>query len=231
MELGSGTRISVIIPTLNEERGIVRTIAALQALGSDEIIVVDGGSADRTRELAAAHGVRLAVTSAGRARQMNRGAELARGECLLFLHADTCLPASGLEDIRRALQDARVVGGRFDVALDGNRWSFRVIGALISWRSRLSRVATGDQGMFVRREIFERLGGFPEIPLMEDIALSRMLKKTGKIACLRSRVVTSARRWEKEGVGRTIVKMWCLKLLYLCGFSPYGLKRYYGDAR
>src|SRR5262245_43135951 len=227
----SGTRISVIIPTLNEERAIVRTIESLQALGPDEIIVVDGGSTDRTRELAAAHGVRLAVTSAGRARQMNRGAELARGESLLFLHADTCLPASGLEDIGRALQDPRVVAGRFDVALDGDRWSFRVIGALISWRSRLSRVATGDQGMFVRRVIFERLGGFPEIPLMEDIALSRMLKKTGKIACLRSRVVTSARRSEKEGVGRTIMRMWWLKLLYLCGFSPYGLKRYYGDAR
>jgi rSAM/selenodomain-associated transferase 2 len=231
MDQVSGARISVIVPTLNEERVIVQTIASLQALGPDEIIVVDGGSTDRTRELVAAQGVRLAITSAGRARQMNRGAELARGEALLFLHADTCLPESGLEDICRALQDPHIVAGRFDVELDSNRWSFKVIGALISMRSRLSRVATGDQGIFVRKVIFQRLGGFPEIPLMEDIALSRMLKKAGKIACLRSRVVTSARRWEREGLWSTIVRMWWLKLLYLCGFSPHGLKRYYGDAR
>ncbi len=227
----TGVRISVIVPTLNEEGAIVQTIVALQELSPDEIIVVDGGSTDRTRELVAARGVRLVVTDGGRARQMNKGAELAKGEALLFLHADTRLPESGFEDIRNALRDPRIVAGRFDVALDGNRWFFRVIGALISMRSRLSQVATGDQGVFVRKIIFQQLGGFPDIPLMEDIALSRMLKRKGKIACLRSRVITSARRWEREGLWSTIVRMWWLKLLYLCGISPHALKRYYDDAR
>jgi rSAM/selenodomain-associated transferase 2 len=227
----TGVRISVIVPTLNEEGAIVQTIVALQELSPDEIIVVDGGSTDRTRELVAVRGVRLVVTDGGRARQMNKGAELAKGEALLFLHADTRLPESGLEDIRNALRDPRIVAGRFDVALDGNRWFFRVIGALISMRSRLSQVATGDQGVFVRKIIFQQLGGFPDIPLMEDIALSRMLKRKGKIACLRSRVITSARRWEREGLWSTIVRMWWLKLLYSCGISPHALKRYYGDAR
>jgi hypothetical protein len=136
-----------------------------------------------------------------------------------------------LDDIRNALQDSQVVAGRFDVTLDGDRWIFRVIGALISARSRVTRVATGDQGIFVRRTVFEQLRGFPEIALMEDVAFSRTLKRTGNIACLKSRVITSARRWERDGLWATIFKMWCLKLLYLSGVSPRILKRYYGDAR
>lgn len=162
---------------------------------------------------------------------MNEGASAAGGDILLFLHADTRLPATALEDIEGAFLDPRCVGGRFDVELAGEHWMLRWIGAMISLRSRLSRVATGDQAIFVRRDVFDRLGGFPEIPIMEDVALSRMLKKEGAIACLRSRVITSARRWERDGVWSTIWKMWWLKLLYLAGVPPQTLKRRYADTR
>ena len=224
-------RVSIIIPVLNEERVILQTLESVACLGPDEIIVVDGGSTDGTRELIEAKRIPVVAAGRGRARQMNEGAKRAQGEVLLFLHADTELPPSALEDVRGALMDPRYVGGRFDIALDGNRLMFKVIAALISLRSRLSRVATGDQAIFVRADVFRDLGGFPDIPLMEDIALSRALKKKGKIACLRSRVVTSARRWESKGIFSTILNMWWLKLLYLGGVSPDRLKRFYGDLR
>lgn len=224
-------RISVIIPVFNEENTIAATLERLRPLKPEEIIVVDGGSTDRTRDILGGADVKFATSPRGRAQQMNRGAEAATGDLLLFLHADTALPATAMSDIRSAMEDPRRVGGRFDIELDGRRWMFRVIGNLISLRSRLTRIATGDQGIFVRRKVFENLGGFPRIPLMEDIAFSRMLKRRGRVACLRSRVITSARRWEKEGVWRTILKMWALRLLYLAGVSPPRLKRFYGDAR
>lgn len=224
-------RISVIIPVFNEENTIAATLERLRPLMPEEIIVADGGSTDRTRDILGGAGVKFVTSPRGRAEQMNRGAEAAAGDLLLFLHADTALPATAMSDIRSAMEDPRRVGGRFDIELDGRRWMFRVIGNLISLRSRLTRIATGDQGIFVRRKVFENLGGFPRIPLMEDIAFSRMLKRHGRVACLRSRVITSARRWEKEGVWRTILKMWALRLLYLAGVSPPRLKRFYGDAR
>lgn len=162
---------------------------------------------------------------------MNRGAEEALGEVLLFLHADTRLPASAFSDIAAALSDPRVVGGRFDIELDGAQRMLKVIGWMISYRSRLSKVGTGDQAIFVRRDVFEQMGGYPDLPLMEDIAFCRELKHRGMIACLRSRVVTSARRWEVEGVWRTILRMWTLKLLYFAGVPSARLKRYYVDSR
>lgn len=223
--------VSVIIPVLNEEKSIAATLARLSQIGPDETIVADGGSTDRTREIAADFRVRVIPSPRGRAEQMNRGAKAAAGEALLFLHADTALPATAVSEIRAALADPHCVGGRFDISLDGQRRIFKLIGFMISLRSRLSKVATGDQAIFVRREVFEEIGGFPEIPLMEDIAFSRALKRRGKVACLRSRVITSARRWETEGVCRTILKMWALKLLFLSGMSPFYLKRFYDDAR
>jgi rSAM/selenodomain-associated transferase 2 len=223
--------ISVIIPVLNEELTIAALLESLLRLEPDEILVVDGGSLDKTRELAAALGVRVISCARGRARQMNEGARLARGAVLLFLHADTRLPESAFVDIRGAMENPSNVGGRFDVALDSAGWVLKWVGAMISLRSRLSGVATGDQAIFVRREVFTRLGGYPDIPLMEDVALSRALKRAGKVACLKSRVITSARRWQTEGVWRTIFKMWVLKLLYLLGVSPFRLKRFYGEPR
>jgi len=224
-------RVSVIIPVLNEEKSIGSTIAALNALAPHEVIVVDGGSGDRTSRISVEAGAKALMTGPGRARQMNRGALEATGDVLLFLHADTRLPTSALRDIAAALNDARYVGGRFDVELDSDRWLLKVVGFMISLRSRLSKVGTGDQAIFVRREMFAELGGFPDMPLMEDIAFCRMLKRAGEVACLKSKVVTSARRWETDGVWRTIFRMWTLKLLYLAGVAPARLKRFYADTR
>ena len=224
-------KISVIIPVLNEETMIAATLQSLVTLKPDEIIVVDGGSGDQTREIAERFGVQVLLGARGRARQMNSGAAHASGEALLFLHADTRLPPSAFADIATALNDPHCVAGRFDIELEGSHWMLKFIAALINWRSRATKVGTGDQAIFLRREIFLRMGGYPEIPLMEDIALCRALKRMGGIACLRSRVVTSARRWENDGVWRTIVRMWTLKLLYLAGVAPARLQQFYADTR
>jgi rSAM/selenodomain-associated transferase 2 len=176
-------------------------------------------------------GAKVISADRGRARQMNRGAAAATGDALLFLHADTRLPPFAFRDIAAALNEPRCLGGRFDVELEGDHWMLKVIGRMISYRSRVTKVCTGDQAIFVRRDVFEQMGGFPDLPLMEDIAFCRMLKRMGDVACLRSRVVTSARRWEVDGVWRTILKMWSLKLLYLAGVSPARLKQYYADTR
>jgi len=224
-------RISVIMPVLNEEKTIGAALHALLPLGPHEIIVVDGGSGDRTRRISVEAGAKVLMTGPGRARQMNRGALEAMGDVLLFLHADTRLPASAFRDIESALSDPRYLGGRFDVELGSDRWLLKSVGFMISLRSRLSKVGTGDQAIFVRREIFAELGGFPDMPLMEDIAFCRKLKRMGDVACLKSKVVTSARRWETDGVWRTIFRMWTLKMLYLAGVSPARLKRFYADTR
>jgi rSAM/selenodomain-associated transferase 2 len=224
-------RIAVVMPVLNEEKNLAASVRAVQRLVPDELVVVDGGSTDRTRQICADLNVHCVGAPRGRAAQMNVGAARTTGEVLLFLHADTRLPDSAFDDIRAAFIDASCVGGRFDVRLDSDRAMHKIIGAMISLRSRLSKVGTGDQAIFIRRAVFARLGGFPEIPLMEDIALSRAMKRAGKVACLRSRVVTSARRWKIEGSWRTIFKMWILKSLYLLGVSPAHLKRFYDDGR
>lgn len=224
-------RLSVVIPVLNEEDYIASTLASVKAAGADEVIVVDGGSTDKTGEIVARTHTRLVAAPRGRARQMNAGARLARGDVLLFLHADTSLPASALADIQAALSEPSCVGGRFDVRLDGAGWALALVAGLINLRSRLTRVATGDQAIFVRHSVFDQLDGFADVPLMEDIAFCRRLKRTGRVACLKSQVVTSARRWDREGVLRTIVKMWILKTLYLAGVSPATLRRFYPNTR
>jgi rSAM/selenodomain-associated transferase 2 len=158
---------------------------------------------------------------------MNAGARVARGAVLVFLHADTWLPARALEDVGRALEDGAVVGGRFDVTFDSRRPIMRIVARLMNGRSRLTGIATGDQALFVRREVFIEVGGFPEIPLMEDVEFSRRLKRRGRLAALRTRVTTSARKWEREGALRTIALMWLLRLLHVCGVSPARLHRWY----
>jgi rSAM/selenodomain-associated transferase 2 len=162
---------------------------------------------------------------------MNAGAVSATGEILLFLHADTRLPPTAFDDVDRALADPDTVGGRFDVRLDRAGAVYRLIETLMNARSRATRIATGDQAIFVRRRVFEDLGGYAPIPLMEDVEFSRRLKRRGRVACLRTRVVTSARRWEQAGPWRTILRMWWLRALYAAGVSPHRLARAYTPIR
>jgi rSAM/selenodomain-associated transferase 2 len=221
--------LSLVIPVLDEAGRLPVLLARLEPLRDRaEVIVVDGGSADGTADVArAARWVRVLAAPAGRARQMNAGAAAAAGDVLLFLHADTILPRSALEDIRGALADPRVVGGRFDVRLDGRRPIYRVVETLMNLRSRWTGIWTGDQAIFVRRTAFERLGGYPDIPLMEDVEFTRRLKRAGPGACLQPRVIVSPRKWEREGPVRTILLMWSLRLLYGLGVAPARLHRWY----
>ena len=221
-------RLSIIMPVRNEAAGIREALEALAPLRAraHEVIVVDGESDDGTASLAAAACDQMLVTPRGRALQMNTGAQVASGDALLFLHADTRLPEGADELVFAAL--ARSSWGRFDVRIASRRALLALVACGMNLRSRLTGIATGDQAIFVRRDAFP---GFPEIPLMEDIALSRALKRRERPACLRARVVTSARRWEARGVLRTILLMWRLRLLYALGTPPQRLARDYADQR
>ena len=192
-----------------------------------EVVVVDGGSRDESLEVSRSFATLSCSTEAGRARQMNEGARRASGDILLFLHADTCVPEEGPEQIARAFARGEEVWGRFDVRLGGSHLLLRVVETAMNWRSRLTGIATGDQGIFVRRSIFEHLGGFPPIPLMEDIALSRMLRRIRRPLCLRERAVTSSRRWQRDGILNTVLLMWRLRLAYALGADPARLHRIY----
>jgi len=223
--------ISVIVPALDEEAQIAATLASARGTGVREIIVVDGGSRDATARIAGQHADLVHAATCGRALQMNAGAALARGEVLLFLHADTRLPRGFDVAVLAALADPAVVGGRFDVCLAPSSALLILVGRLMNLRSRWTGIATGDQAIFVRRAVFESLGGFEPIPLMEDVAFSRALKRRGRIACLSLAVETSSRRWREDGPLRTVLLMWWLRLLYFCGVSPERLRRRYADTR
>jgi rSAM/selenodomain-associated transferase 2 len=220
---------------LNEEGVIAMTLDAIRVgAPAAEIIVVDGGSGDRSVEIARPRCDQLIESARGRARQMNAGAAVvspASSDALAFVHADTMVPSTFASDIEAALVDGRVVGGRFDVTFDVGGRALDVVAAMINLRSRVAKSATGDQAIFVRREVFERLGGYPEIELCEDVDLARRMRRAGHVACLRTRVTTSSRRWGRDGVVRTIVKMWIIKSLFLAGVSPAWLKRHYADVR
>ncbi len=217
--------LSIILPVLNEAQGIAETLGALRGLGA-QVIVADGGSRDGTIGAALPLAGLVVPAPRGRAVQMNAGAREASGDLLLFLHADTKLPAGAVELIAAALQSHQ--WGRFDVAIEGRSPFLRLISAMMNVRSRLTGIATGDQAMFMTRKAFEAIGGFPEIPLMEDIAASKALKRIGPPACLRARVRTSGRRWDKNGVLRTVLLMWRLRLEYFFGADPDGLALRYG---
>ena len=217
-------RLTIVVPVLNEAERIAATLESLAPLRrrGHEVIVVDGASEDASAALAAPLCDRLLQAPRGRAAQMNAGARVAGGDALVFLHADTRLPAHADRLVGSALKEK--LWGRFDVEIEGRSPALALVAALMNWRSRLTGIATGDQAIFVRREAFP---GFPEIPLMEDVALSRELKRRGRPACLRSRVRTSGRRWEARGVLRTVLFMWRLRLLYALGVAPERLARQY----
>jgi len=223
--------VSVIVPTLNEQGVLAPTLERARQPGVQEIIVADGGSTDATLATAAHAADLVLAVPRGRALQMNAGAARARGDLLLFLHADTLVPEGFARVAAAACQDPAVIGGRFDVDLEPSSPLLRLTGELMNRRSRLTRISTGDQAIFIRREVFERLGGYADIPLMEDIDLSRRMKRAGRVTCLRQRVTTSARRWQKDGVVRTILLMWSLRALYFCGVSPARLQRVYRNTR
>jgi rSAM/selenodomain-associated transferase 2 len=218
--------LSIIVPCLNEADGITDALSALAPLRARgaEVIVVDGGSHDDTVARAAPRADLVITSQRGRAMQMNAGAGRARGEILLFLHADTLLPEAADALVVEGLQRTRRGWGRFDVTIASRHPLLGMVARLMNLRSRLTGIATGDQAIFVRRDAFP---GFPEIALMEDVAFSRAMRRGGRPACLASRATTSGRRWESRGVLRTILLMWRLRLLYFLGARPERLARLY----
>ena len=224
-------RLSIIIPAFNEAAGIVATLAPLQAMRSrgTEIILVDGGGTDTTTQIAAPLIDRVIESGKGRARQMNAGAAAASGDALLFLHADSQLPTDADRLVAAGLITTQTAWGRFDVEITGQHFMFPVIAWFMNRRSCLTGIATGDQGIFMTRAAFELSGGFPDQPLMEDLEICKRLKKIGPPVCLRERIITSGRRWQKHGIWRTIALMWWLRLRYWIGVSPAEIHHsYYG---
>ena len=228
-------RLSIIIPTLNEASciaGLLADLAPLRTSGS-ELILVDAGSNDATRQIAASRADQVVESGAGRARQMNTGAALAAGTWLWFLHADSRVSAAVIAALTDAIgSDAAAPGhrpwGRFDVRLSGRDWRLRVVEAAMNLRSRLSGIATGDQGIFVEASVFESVGGCPDIELMEDIALSKSLRAQSRPLCIgKAKLQTSSRRWEDNGIMRTVWLMWRLRLAYALGATPESLHRLY----
>jgi len=222
--------VSIVMPVLDEGAGLALALDRLEPARAAgvEVIVADGGSADSSVSTALTRCDQVVAAPRGRARQMNAGAAAASGAILLFLHADTRLPEGALEAVERAMADGRHAWGRFDVRIAGRSRLLPVVAAAMNLRSRWTGVATGDQAMFVRRDVFERIGGFPDIPLMEDIAISRRLKREGWPLCLRDRVTTSGRRWDERGALRTIATMWSLRAAFFLGADPARLARVYG---
>jgi rSAM/selenodomain-associated transferase 2 len=225
-------RLAVIVPVLDEAPAIAATLQALAPLRQRGAVVVvaDGGSRDGTADLAAPWVDAVVQAPRGRARQMNAGAQAAvaaPADVLLFLHADTRLPPDADRLVQQALSDATRHWGRFDVRIEGRSALLPVVATLMNLRSRLTGIATGDQAMFVRASVFRQLAGFPDQPLMEDVELSRRLKRLGPPCCLQQRVVTSGRRWDQRGAWRTVLLMWRLRWLYWLGASPERLARLY----
>ena len=222
--------LSIIVPTLNEAAGIVDALEALSPSRANgaQVIVADGGSQDRTIELARPRCDKLVEAPRGRGAQMNAGAQVATGGVLLFLHADTRLPREADCLVTEGLATRKRVWGRFDVMITGRSALLPIVAGLMNWRSRLTGIATGDQAIFADRRAFAQIGGFPDVPLMEDIILSRRLRQISAPLCLSARVVTSGRRWDERGPVRTILLMWRLRAAHSLGADPHTLARAYG---
>lgn len=222
--------LSIIIPVLNESAGIADALTVLAPLRRRgcEVVVVDGGSSDDTIARAKPLADQVMAAPRGRGAQMNAGATIARGDVLLFLHADTRLPQDADTLVLDGLRKSSRRWGRFDVRIVGRSPLLAVVAALMNWRSRLTGIATGDQALFVTRAAFETAGGFPDIPLMEDIALAKALKRIGRPLCLSAPVTTSGRRWDDGGFIRTVLLMWRLRLAFYFGAEPAALARRYG---
>jgi len=225
------TMLSIIIPTLNEENNIARVINDIKSsiqLENYEIIICDGGSSDKTTFIAESLCDQVVISPAGRGGQLNHGAKNAHGDILLFLHADTSLPIHFDKMITNAIAtNPGKSWGRFDLRLSGEKVIFRIVERLINIRSRITFISTGDQCLFMTREIFENVNGFKHIPLMEDVDISKRLKNVCPPICIACPVVSSSRRWEEKGILRTILLMWWLRLLFYMGISPETLKRLY----
>ena len=222
-------KLSVVIPVLNEADGIDAFLTSLQPLRRQghELIVADGGSADGTAQRAVPLVDHIVQSAAGRAQQMNSAAAMANGDVIFFLHADSQLPAHCADLILSGLKNSASRWGRFDIKLSGDRFMCRVVEWFMNTRSRWSGISTGDQGLFLERSLFDSIGGFPVIALMEDIAICKRLKQTGPPLCLTAPLVTSSRRWEKHGMWRTIWLMWRLRFAYWRGADPTDLARIY----
>jgi len=220
-------KFSIIIPTLNEAESIQDFLMPLQALREQcEIIISDANSCDKTQELSQPLIDQFLLSPKGRATQMNAGAKTASTELLIFLHADTYLPAGALALIQQGL-DQGAVWGRFDIQLIGQHQMLKLVAQMMNWRSRLSGIATGDQVIFMTRQTFLQVGGYAEIALMEDIDISQRLNKLSRPYCIKARVRSSARRWESSGVWRTIALMWSIRIRYYIGQSPNELAELY----
>lgn len=222
--------LSIIVPMRNEASRLPVLLEQLSALQKDpdvEVLLVDGGSTDASVQLAQTAGLEVLPSDPSRARQMNAGAAYSQGELLLFLHADSHLPNDLPELLLAPMARSKRCWGRFDVTIVGRSKLLPVIALFMNWRSRLTGIATGDQGIFIRRPVFERLGGFPEQPLMEDIEISRRLLKHSRPLCLGARLTTSGQRWDERGALRTIWLMWQLRWAYWRGASPTQLSERY----
>ncbi|MBW4676243.1 MAG: TIGR04283 family arsenosugar biosynthesis glycosyltransferase [Desmonostoc geniculatum HA4340-LM1] len=221
------SKISIIIPTFNEEKNIKEAIATTQISTNIEVIVVDGGSSDDTAAIAQSLGVKVISSSPGRAIQMNTGAVAASGDILLFLHADTHLPAGFDEIICTALQQPGTVAGAFNLRIDSSLLSLRWVELGVKWRSHFCQMPYGDQAIFLTKAVFQQIGGFPELPIMEDFELVRRLKAIGRITIISAPVVTSARRWLQKGVLKTTLLNQIVIIAYLLGVSPERIRGWY----
>ena len=221
-------KVSIVIPVLNEAEHIADTLESLSEYRNQghEIIVVDGGSVDNTVPISGPYADKLVHSDAGRATQMNRGIDVAQGDVLLFLHADTRLPDDAMSKAVSAIENGSF-WGRFNVRLSGGFFIFRIIESMMNLRSCVTGVATGDQAIFVSRECIEIVGGYPRLPLMEDVVFSKQLRTLGRPACIASRAITSSRRWEEQGVMRTMLLMWRLRLLFFIGVPADKLEKHY----